>query len=522
MKKIKPTMYEETTSRSTSITKFHFGMISFVIALLYVVFLFPSPENNSYNKDDASLFMTLAINLAEYGRYTTDTFPVENYGHHATWPFVFPVLMSAIISIFGVSWIAIKFTMASLGLLNLYLLKRLWAGSIIGYWSVILTGLSPAYFLFSHVTMTEIPFMLACTATILALEKTQGAFGALGASLLAIIAFYTRGYAITFLPAATLFFLLKSTWSWKKRFTVIVCFALPFSIGIVAWSIYTTHIIEFYTLDDMTKTYGNSAGIFSNMMRPISEYAREFYWYNGRFTIHYFLPIFSVQAVLDNDTLGFLSIGLLGVVLLGWMISLRNRYSVITLWLPFAIGLLLVVSPSPRYWLTYIPFLFYFFLTAVSEIAKIFPRLSFLNLAIPSMLLLVAVIGLGQHFLNPDKLRFLSPYWKDYQSIAFWSKSNLPEGSVIVAHHPAIFYVSSNHRVYPIKKVDPSNWPPKELKNEPNVYVLRPNPSEPTIKPKNTIQGLDTLLQSGQFKKVKEEGFVSMYIDLTLNEKNSR
>ena len=34
------------------------------IAILYCVFLFPSPDFNLYNKDDASLFLTLGINLS--------------------------------------------------------------------------------------------------------------------------------------------------------------------------------------------------------------------------------------------------------------------------------------------------------------------------------------------------------------------------------------------------------------------------------------------------------------------------
>jgi len=37
------------------------------VALLYIGFLFPNPEN-IYNKDDAGWFLTLGINLAEYGR----------------------------------------------------------------------------------------------------------------------------------------------------------------------------------------------------------------------------------------------------------------------------------------------------------------------------------------------------------------------------------------------------------------------------------------------------------------------
>ena len=121
--------------------KSYSGLILFLIGLLYLVFLFPSPEFNRYNKDDPGWFLTLGINLAEYGRYTVDTFPKEDYGHHATWPFVLPVLLASVISVFGVSWVALKGLMVTLGLMTLYLLRRLWAEDSVGLWAVVLVGL---------------------------------------------------------------------------------------------------------------------------------------------------------------------------------------------------------------------------------------------------------------------------------------------------------------------------------------------------------------------------------------------
>ena len=51
---------------------------------------------------------------------------------------------------------------------------RLWDGEPEGPWAVVLTALCPTYFLFSHVTMAEVPFMLASTATLLAATRTAG------------------------------------------------------------------------------------------------------------------------------------------------------------------------------------------------------------------------------------------------------------------------------------------------------------------------------------------------------------
>ena len=65
--------------------------------------------------------------------------------------------------------------MVSLGLGTLYLLQRLWSKNDAGIWAIVLVGLNSVFFLFSHVTMTEIPFMFATVASLLALRLSERA-----------------------------------------------------------------------------------------------------------------------------------------------------------------------------------------------------------------------------------------------------------------------------------------------------------------------------------------------------------
>jgi hypothetical protein len=69
-------------------------LLPWAIAALYLLFLFPTPEFPPYNADDGSWFVTMGWNLAHYGRYTSDTYPLAEYGHHAAWPPLFAGLCS--------------------------------------------------------------------------------------------------------------------------------------------------------------------------------------------------------------------------------------------------------------------------------------------------------------------------------------------------------------------------------------------------------------------------------------------
>ena len=103
-----------------------YRLVAAIIAGMYLLALFPTPEFPVYNSDDGSYFVTLALNLLDHSRYSVDTWPGTVYGHHATWPPLHPLLLAAVIATAGHSWAAIKVVMAEiLGLLGLYLWFRL-------------------------------------------------------------------------------------------------------------------------------------------------------------------------------------------------------------------------------------------------------------------------------------------------------------------------------------------------------------------------------------------------------------
>jgi len=63
-----------------------------------------------------------------------------------------------------------------------------------------------------------------------------------------MLTFFTRGYAVIFLPAGLLYFLLHP-WPWRQRLIADLTYALPLLVAILAWKAYTSHVIATYPLD---------------------------------------------------------------------------------------------------------------------------------------------------------------------------------------------------------------------------------------------------------------------------------
>lgn len=480
-------------------------------AALYFGALFPSPEHCAFNKDDGGYFLTLGINLAEYGRYTTDTFPIDGYGQHGTWPFVFPLALAAVVKVFGVSWIALKLLMASFGVFNLYLLLRLWDGETPGYWAAVLTGLNAVYFLFSHTTMTEVPFMLACTVTLLFMERSQTLGGALGAGLSAGLAFLIRGYAIAFLPAGALYFVLNRDRPWpvRTRLLAATSFGVPLLLTIVAWTAFTNDVASSGHLDGITARYGNIGVLQQRTALPIEKLAREIYWYHLRTPLYFLFPVKPWNEMLEADLIVIPTFLALAAAVAGWAHSFWRRCRALDAWLPVGIALMIACHPAPRYWLTYIPFVVYYALYAVWIIVPEWNRVP--RLAVVGLLLVGSTLGLGRHLIWSDELRFLNPYWKEYRDLAVWCRANLPEDAVVVAPHASNFYVGSVRRTYAIGAIESDTWPPRELSAESRIYLVYPNADLPYGDERKAAAKCADLIRTHQFRLAREQPNLKLY-----------
>lgn len=481
------------------------------IAILYCVFLFPSPDFNLYNKDDASLFLTLGINLVEQLRYTTDTFPSsqEAYGRHGAWPVVFPALLALVVYGFGTSWYALKFTMVILGLSNLALLSRLWRDRPAARWAVLLTALNPAYFLFSHVTMSEIPFMLTCTLTLLALKRATSPAAASVAGGIAAVTFLTRGYGISFLPAGILYFLIRPE-RLPMRLRMAVSFSVPLLLAIIGWNFFAAWHTTGVPLDFVTARFGEGASsMLSLLSRGWIPYVQEFFWYHGRYPLHLFVPLLSWPDGLASNALAVVSTGSLLVAAYGWWLSVRRGPGPVEVWLPFGIGLLLIGLPNPRQWVTYLPFILFYWVIVLDHLAMAAPMRVARRYAI-AVLVLVTAFGLGRHLAAPDGLRFHNREWREYRDIAAWASGALPTNAIVVAPVAHNFRVASNRRTYRLESVQADAWPPVDLLDVPDLYLFCPDDSRDPVLQR--VKGAcASLIGSGRFDAVRAGDTLTLY-----------
>ena len=418
-------------------------LIPWAIVALYLLFLFPTPEFPAYNKDDSSYFVVMGWNLAHYGRYTVDTYPFEIYGHHGTWPPLFAGILAGVIKVAGLNWMVLKMVMVLLSLGALALLLRLWRNEKIGAWAVLLTALSPAFFLFSHLTMSEVPYILAITATLLALSHAEKPHTAFLAGLLAVAAFFTRGYAVIFLPAGLIYFMLRP-WPLKQRLIVCTAYAAPLLIAILVWKGYTEHVIANQPLDWITARYGNGSGMVDNLLRSPKEYLQNIYWHHLRYPAHLILPFISLELAYQNDLSVVLSILLIMIIGYGWLVLFIRRRGAVECWLPLALAFLLIPRvTSARYWLPFLPFLFYYLLYGLNEIGQRFPHFATVTRVFPFILLFMGSGSLAWHLAEPDRLRFVSPDRKDFRDVALWAGENLPNDAVVQTSKAHWFLASS-------------------------------------------------------------------------------
>lgn len=458
-----------------------------VIPCLYYGFLFPSPEYCVYNKNDGAFFLTQGINLAELGRYTVDTFPVENHGRHATWPFVFPCMLAAVISLFGLSWVALKSFMVSLGLLTLWSLLRLWNRDQLGWWTILILALNPVYFLFSHHTMTEVPFLLLCTGTLLVMSATTTLRGAFLSGCLATVAFFTRGYAVAFVPAALVYYVYRhrSNTTLGARVLAFTSFALPLVAGVVSWKLWTDHTISVGPVDQITTEFGNTASVGKALLAGPTDALQVVYWQHLRALSHLLAPVTSWETIRQFDVAALLGLGLLLLATVGWLRSARTQLTACDAWFPFAMALFAISGGQPRYWLTFLPFTLYYILLALAHtprgrlIWEIVPKLAI------GLLVVLAIVGLGNHLREPSQLRFLNGYWRDYRDVGTWAREHLPEEAVIVAHTPANMYIAANRRVLDWTTLVAQGLDSLELGPNDALYISCPRPtvSEPSAQP---------------------------------------
>lgn len=455
--------------------RIRFGVFLAATAAIYFFFLFPSPEYPVLNKDDGSLFLTLGINIAELGRYSMDTTAAAEYGRHATWPPVFPLYLSAVVALFGVSWPAIKLGMVVLGLATLVALWRLLPKTWEGMVAIVLTAINPFFFLYSHHTMAEVPYMLGIALTLWGLDRSVRPSHAVLAGLFGALAFLTRGYGVVLLPAGVIFFLIwRTDRTMLGRIALAGVFAAPMLVAILGWAWYSHATIDSGIVDGFTARYGNGSGILSGLLRPPLEQLQTVYWQDARYISFLMLPVFDLRELQSSALTVVLSGLLLLLATIGYVAVLREQKSSVLLWLPMAVGLTLAAeSRAARYWLPYLPFLFYFVLKGVGLLRS---GSSILCRLIACAFIVTGLLGLVLHLHDPDEIRYYDRHGLEFKHAVLWARENLPREAIVVTESPGDVYAGSRRRATSIRTGEDAKLG-RLLDAAERVYLLCPTSS---------------------------------------------
>ena len=181
-----------------------------------------------------------------------------------------------------------------------------------------------------------------------------------------------------------------------------------------------------------------------NLLRSPKEYLQNIYWHHLRYPAHLILPFISLELAYQNDLSVVLSILLIMIIGYGWLVLFIRRRGAVECWLPLALAFLLIPRvTSARYWLPFLPFLFYYLLYGLNEIGQRFPHFATVTRVFPFILLFMGSGSLAWHLAEPDRLRFVSPDRKDFRDVALWAGENLPNDAVVQTSKAHWFLASS-------------------------------------------------------------------------------
>ena len=219
------------------------------LAVLYVAIPNARPDFTRFNAHDSESYLALADSLV-HGRGYTRSLIQGAYVPHSTWPPGMAVIVAPAIWLGGdtINWLAAKWTMVLVGLMGMALVvalvHRLTASYPTSFLALLLIGLNPFYWDFSHQVMSEIPLVVWIVGAWLLVDRWWAArrvswWQALAAGFVCGLGMLIKGQALglALLPLAYLFGPRRSTWPLHRQAVALLLFWLTFAVPFGAWTL---------------------------------------------------------------------------------------------------------------------------------------------------------------------------------------------------------------------------------------------------------------------------------------------
>jgi hypothetical protein len=478
----------------------HAGIFWAFLALVTTAYLaFPNAtvDLTPLNADDSGFYLALGNSVAHGWGYTLYQPPL--YAPSSIWPPVFPLLLTSVISVFGLNLLALKCLLIVIGLAGIILVRRFFSLVLPTRWATsiaVFTALSPLYFSFSHQTMADLPILLCVLGSLWRLDVWSRTGFAVGGSIFwsavgsVVISSLTKPQAVILIALPVVQYLadrrgigLRVAAGRLGAFVLVA--SLPFALWTArAWLVERNGYQQTPQIVMLAERQTNQYGLLQvgdlfarGWRRTFGAIIEEMRWRTGYVLAEAVLPVLGLTAWRSARFPGELGLLIVLIVLspiaLGWLAEVRRREALVSSFFALHIALV-VVSPyqsNPRYFVVLLPFAAFYFLHGIEQLTRyrMVPRLA--GWLVPALCIVPLVVFVDGQRRHP----YAHDGWTAFVGAAEWAREALPADAVMLTHNWSEFHILSGRATYPFLSppgVDSDPW--RVLGRRPHLYLVEP------------------------------------------------
>jgi hypothetical protein len=343
--------------------------------------------------------------------------------------------------------LVLLFAFVALWLIYVLVRQRLGAPKALLIATVV--GLSPTFFSFSHIVMSDVPFLCLSLAALYflgrySLESRGLTVSGAAAVVLIPLAYLTRSLGFALLIAAPLAIMLhKPLPRLSHKFLLAGMFTALCSLPILGWMARNAAVahrvtsISYASLFFAKEEFNHDAGMVHSFVDLLPRLLHNLYAY-GHGTVALFFP--ALLPTGNNLIAALIAVPLLiGFIWMLWRGKGAAEISAVFY------GLALLLYPtavSPRYLLPLFPFLLLYLISGVEVLAGLLRK----------QLTATAFAGLAVALMATNLIAAASPGpdapegMEDYQELAAWFKDQVATKTIVMSRKPSLFYLWTGHK----------------------------------------------------------------------------
>lgn len=429
---------------------------------------------------DSAQYIILAQSICKGTGLRAINHPDAPFFYH--YPFIFPLLLCAIIYFLGRNIYLMHLLVAALGYLSLFFFYRLfkkYTDQKISFITVAFLATNGIFISYSakHI-LSDAPFLFFTSFTLFFASKylkkenllnKEGFFTVFGL----LLSYFTRYAGITLFLGLLVVLLASPKQKFRKVSLVFFAFLFPF----LAWQIgakilnpsaFSSFSQQFLLIDPYQPFLGSLFTHPKYLLIRLIEGGDCYYKAIGRSFFPYFMArwnFLTKPLCLISVILSFLGL---------WFKFRENKTCVFHYY--FLIYFFLIVfwpyRESSRFILPILPFMYFYFFTSLKKLLNFLPRKIYL-FALCSLLPTLFIFNALSLPTKASTYQDLPSPLKNFISLHYWIKENLPKEGVIISRKPTITYFYTNHQsiIYPYT-LNPSQIAHEIIKNKVKYIVV--------------------------------------------------